>query len=211
MSHDDPRTDPLTWPEVGEVAWPAGEVARSADATRPDAPEPGIDAFKAAMRLLAAGVVMVTTRVHGRPWGLTVSSCISVAVSPPNVLVSLARATASRHTAVESGRYGVSLLRTSHKRLAEVTARPGTAKFIDGCLGADRIAHGVPAGVATPVVAGALYHLDCLVAQTVEVSDHTLLIGKVEHVLAGAALDGRRGQPLVYVERAFRHLGERIE
>ncbi|MGH2970263.1 MAG: flavin reductase family protein, partial [Solirubrobacteraceae bacterium] len=46
-------------------------------------------AFKAAMRVLAGGVVMVTTRVDGRPWGLTISSCCSLSAEPPQLLVSL--------------------------------------------------------------------------------------------------------------------------
>lgn len=206
--------DACTWPEAGDVAWPARGVGGSpilALGRVTAEGDPASETFKAAMRLLAAGVVMVTTRVDGRPWGVTVSSCISVAADPPHVLISLARATASRQSAVDGGRYGVSLLRATHKRLAEVAARPGYAKFIDGLLGSGTVAQAVPVEVGTPVVAGALYHLDCAVAQVVEVCDHTLLIGRVEHVLAGTPQRGRRGQPLVYVERAFRHVGERIQ
>jgi flavin reductase (DIM6/NTAB) family NADH-FMN oxidoreductase RutF len=46
-------------------------------------------AFREAMSLLAAAVVMVTTRIDGRPWSLTISSCCSVSVAPPMILISL--------------------------------------------------------------------------------------------------------------------------
>ena len=55
------------------------------------------DTFKAAMRTLAGGVVIVTTRVEDRPWGLTISSCTSLTLDPPQILISLrASATSSR-------------------------------------------------------------------------------------------------------------------
>ncbi len=56
------------------------------------------DAFRHAMRLLAGGVVVVTTRVDGRPWGLTVSACCSLTAAPPRVLVSLDARTAAPGT-----------------------------------------------------------------------------------------------------------------
>ena len=48
-----------------------------------------VDVFRQAMRKLPGGVVMVTTRVGGRPWGLTISSCCSMTAEPPQILISL--------------------------------------------------------------------------------------------------------------------------
>ena len=66
--------------------------------------------FRDAMGQLATGVVMVTCYVDGRPWGLTVSACCSVSVSPPLLLVSLSKQTASAQAIADDGRFGVSIL-----------------------------------------------------------------------------------------------------
>ncbi len=58
-------------------------------------PDAVLDGFRTAMSQLAAGVVMVTCHVGGKPWGLTVSACCSVSMSPPLMLVSLGSATTS--------------------------------------------------------------------------------------------------------------------
>jgi flavin reductase (DIM6/NTAB) family NADH-FMN oxidoreductase RutF len=173
------------------------------------------EAYKAAMRRLAGAVVMVTTRVGGRPWGLTISSCFSLSLEPPQVLVSLRRATASRASAVESGRFGVSFLRAAHAPLAHLGAEAGSAKFIDGFLEGsgpdDAFVDGALApALRSPLLAGALHHLDCAVAETFEVADHTLVVGLVEETLAGDDAPGARAGPLVYFERAFHELGEEL-
>ena len=66
--------------------------------------------FAAAMRELASGVVLVTTWVGGRPWGMTVTAFASVSADPPTVLVSLGSSTRSACAIEASGRFGVAIL-----------------------------------------------------------------------------------------------------
>src|SRR6185436_935371 len=75
------------------------------------------EAFKAAMRVLAAGVVMVTTWHDDRPWGLTISACCSVAVDPPEILISLRSTTVSCRSILRRDRFGVSILSGRQKGL----------------------------------------------------------------------------------------------
>ena len=56
-----------------------------AEPERPRAVDP--EAFKAAMRVLAAGVVMVTASKDGELHGLTISACCSISAAPPQVLM----------------------------------------------------------------------------------------------------------------------------
>jgi flavin reductase ActVB len=168
-------------------------------------------AFKQALRRLAAAVVMVTTRVDGRPWGLTISACCSLSAEPPQVLVSLGRGTASLASALRTGLFGVSALGEGHRPLAGLGAEVGAPKFIDGFLegsGPDDAFVEGPGTALTrsPMVAGALFHLDCSVAESFEVADHTLLVGLVEDVVLGEA----PAEPLLYFDRTFRGLGAAV-
>jgi flavin reductase ActVB len=190
----------------------------SAFAPPPERP-PGVDpeAFKAAMRVLAGGVVMVTARVEDRVWGLTISSCCSITPSPPKVLISLARTASALPAILETGRFGVSILRGHQKPLAELGAVPGGPKHVDAFLESrpslSRLGPSAPLRddtQLTTMLAGALYHLDCRVEQTFDVADHTLIVGAVETAIAGRQAEGDLSGPLVYFDRTFYTLGRSI-
>ena len=97
-------------------------------------PDAVLDGFRTAMSQLAAGVVMVTCRVGGKPWGLTVSACCSVSMSPPLLLVSLGSATTSTRAIQDSGEFGVSLLGQSLIDVARFGSAPGQPKFVERLL-----------------------------------------------------------------------------
>jgi flavin reductase (DIM6/NTAB) family NADH-FMN oxidoreductase RutF len=159
------------------------------------------ESFKAAMRLLAAGVVMVTARVGERLWGLTISSCCSISASPPRVLISLAQGASCRPAILATRRFGLSVLQAGQRPLAELGAVPGGRKEVDAFCESEASEGGHPL-----MIAGALAHLDCTVATTYEVADHTLIIGNVEAAVTRPDPDG----PLLYYDRTFHRLGEPI-
>jgi flavin reductase ActVB len=167
------------------------------------APPAGVDeeTFKTAMRSLAAGVVMVIAQRGDRLWGLTISACCSISASPPQVLISLADDASCREAILDTGRFGLSVLRDDQRHLAELGAVPGGPKYVDAFCqdaGSDR---------RTTMIAGALVHVDCTVARVFEVSDHTILIGNVEAVVSPQ----REGGPLLYFDRTFHALGEPLD
>jgi flavin reductase (DIM6/NTAB) family NADH-FMN oxidoreductase RutF len=161
------------------------------------------DTFKAAMRTLAAGVVIVTTFVEDRPWGLTISSCTSLTLEPPQILVSLRESTTSAQQIRASGRFGVSILSAAQRALAERGAAVGTPKFMD-----DLCATGEQTGLESPMVAGALFHLDCSLTVVHMVADHCLLVGSVTRARAPARSED--GSPLMYFDRSFWALGTQL-
>jgi flavin reductase ActVB len=156
-----------------------------------------VNAFREAMSRLAAGVVMVTTSIDGRPWGLTVSSCCSISMAPPMLLVSLGGTTASVRAIEESGRFGVSILGERLIDAARFGSARGAPKFVDDLCDASHTES------ATPVVAGAISHVDCKVAQIVAAADHRIVLGTVEKVLPGRGGE----EPLVYHNRRWHRLG----
>jgi flavin reductase ActVB len=170
-----------------------------ADELRYDVVDEGM--FKAAMRMLASGVAMVTTNVGGRPWGLTISSCCSVSARPPQILVALGRSTKSCQKILASRVFGLSILATSHKDLAERGAAVGAAKFVDEFC--ETIGeHALDA----PVVTGALFHLQCRATQVHTVSDHDLIVGVVERAVAPWHAEAT--SPLLFFDRRFWKLGD---
>ncbi len=155
--------------------------------------------FKDAMRAFATGVVIVTVEVEDGLWGLTINSCCSLSTRPPQVLISLAHTASCREPLLARGRFGLSILAARHRELAELGAVPGGPKVVDA------FCERLPDGTAT--VAGALAHLDCLVKQTFEVSDHTLVVGLVRQAVVGEGGDAP-SDPLLYYDRRFRRLGD---
>jgi flavin reductase (DIM6/NTAB) family NADH-FMN oxidoreductase RutF len=155
--------------------------------------------FADAMSMLASGVVLVTSRVSGRPWGTTVTAFISVSAEPPTVLISLASATASAHAITTSGRFGVSILGDDQLAVARFGSASGVAKFIEAFVDA------ADGNGTSPVVAGSLAHLDCELTDAVQVADHTLFLGRV---LASRLPGG--GTPLLYHRRGYSSLGGRV-
>jgi flavin reductase ActVB len=155
-------------------------------------------AFREAMSNLAAGVVMVTCRIDGRPWGMTVSACISVSMSPPTLLVSLGtESSAARAIEVERS-FGVSILGQGQIDAARYGSASGAPKFLEPFL--DHRGEQETRS-KTPVVAGALGHVDCRVVEQVGVGDHTLFLGRVRAVLLSPG-----DEPLIYYGRAYRAL-----
>lgn len=154
--------------------------------------------FKNAMSALAGAVVMVTTYVDGRPWGLTISSCCSVTADPPQILISLRSDTVSCREITRAGGFGISMLSSDQRPVAELGAAVGTPKFVeDYCDGGDDVRTGPP-------IAGALCHLSCSVSGSFEVGDHTVIVGQVDSVRTRR--ETHDADPLLYFNRGFREL-----
>jgi flavin reductase (DIM6/NTAB) family NADH-FMN oxidoreductase RutF len=151
--------------------------------------------FAEAMSTLASGVVLVTSRLGGRPWGTTVTGFLSVSADPPTVLVSLDSEGTSARTIAAVGHFGVSILAAEQWALARYASAPGATKFLESFAEA-----GDDDG-ANPVAAGALAHLECEVVGAVPMADHTVFFGRVSAARASGG-----GEPLVYHRRAYRTL-----
>lgn len=129
----------------------------------------------------AGGVVLVTSRVAGRPWGMTVTAFASVSVDPPTVLVSLGSDTTSARAIAATGAFGVTILGRDQAALAQHGATPGEPKFLE-----------------EDAVEKALASLDCTVVDAIDVADHVVFFGRV--------LRARRrsgGAPLLYHGREY--------
>ena len=150
----------------------------------------GANEFRSAMSRLASAVSIVTTLDQaGRLWGFTASSVCSVSLNPPLILVCIDRRARSHQAFRTTRHFAVSVLKRGQEPIAERFATPRNDKFAGG--------HVLQVDGRLPVIRGALVHLECGAYNVSDGGDHTIVVGQVQLLSAGA------GQPLVYFNRAF--------
>ncbi|MGH7319889.1 MAG: flavin reductase family protein [Candidatus Rokuibacteriota bacterium] len=141
--------------------------------------------FRLALRHLAAGVTVVTTRDgDGRPCGLTASAFTGVSLDPPLVLICVDHEAAA-HPAFEAhGWFAVNMLAKHQEQLARQFALSGGDKFAGVAFREGR------AGL--PILEDVVAALECRIVHRYEGGDHTIFVGQVEGTVIGG------GAPLVY-------------
>lgn len=149
------------------------------------------DAYRTLMGGFPTGVVVVTTTGEDQePYGATCSSLSSVTLRPPTLQVCLTSTSGVLAAILDSGRFAVNLLHSRAREAASVFASP-----------VDRFA-AVP-WRTTPWLGLPWLHRDafaiaeCLLAGTLEVGDHTMLLGEV------ASVEHADDVPLLYGKRRY--------
>ncbi|WP_430477983.1 flavin reductase family protein [Streptomyces sp. P11-1] len=151
------------------------------------------ETFKDALSLLASPLTLVTTAdEEGNRWGLTASSVISASLSPPLVVVGIARTSSCAAAFAAASEFVVNVLGEQHRELAGRFAARGIDRFAGQSV-ADW------PGSRLPFVPDAHAAFRCAVADRLRVGDHDLLVGRPTEVL----LDGG-SPPLLWHRRAFR-------
>lgn len=157
------------------------------------------DDFKGALGSWAAGVTVVTTRLDGLVYGITVSSFSSLSLDPLLILVSLQNSNQLAVMIKKSGKFAVSILASDQEAVSNWFSKSGrepvpafdeeiaTADWKTGC----------------PIITGSIAHLDCELEQALPGGDHTIVVGRV----IGAASEPRK-QPLLYFRRSYRTLAQ---
>ena len=157
------------------------------------------DDFKGALGSWAAGVTVVSTKLDGQVYGITVSSFSSLSIDPLLILVSIQNSNALAAMIPKSGMFAVSILADDQEAISNAFSKSGREP--GASLGAD-----VPTldwHTGSPIVAGAVAHLDCQLETAVPGGDHTIIIGRV----VGASFDANK-EPLIYFRRRYRPLAE---
>jgi flavin reductase (DIM6/NTAB) family NADH-FMN oxidoreductase RutF len=155
------------------------------------------DAFRAAMRKLAATVTLVTVQGTGGRNGLTATAVCSVSAEPPQLLCCIHRVASPLEDIRRRSVFAVNVLKPAHRPLAE--------RFAGGSSGEDRFTTGDwsagPAGA--PILADAAAWFECRLVELIEAGSHAIALGLV--------MDGGRddGSPLLYAEGAY-HMLQKI-
>ncbi len=148
------------------------------------------------MRTFPQGVVVVTAMGKDGPRGITVSSFLSLSLTPPLVLISIAT-TSQAHDAIGDGRFVVNVLGEDQGKLSDHFALPNLTSE-------DQFSR-LQAQGTPPVLAGCLGYLYCRVVERVTHADHTLFVGEVDKSELG-----KEGKPLVFFSRQYWGLGTTV-
>lgn len=148
-----------------------------------------IDAVKGAHRAFPTGVMIVTTSVDGRPYGLAVNAFSSVSLDPPTLLVCVASTSSTYTHLVAVDEVAVNVLAHDQLDVARRFAVSGGDKFAE--------LDWSPGENGAPIIGGAAGHFEISVTQRLPMFTHTIFIGR-----ATAAVN-RDKAPLIYLGGGF--------
>ncbi|MFZ5676911.1 MAG: flavin reductase family protein [Pseudomonadota bacterium] len=142
-------------------------------------------AFRHALGQFPTGVCIVTTKVDGRPLGMTISSFNSLSLAPPLILFSIDRKAASLPLWERAEACDVNVLAENQKELSNRFAHSLANKweatgYSDGYMG-------------VPLLPGVIAAFECAAHARHDGGDHMLFIAEVKRFRA----HGDR-QPLVF-------------
>ena len=147
------------------------------------------------MRVFPQGVVVVTAAGEEGPRGITVSSFISVSLTPPLVLISIMKQSRA-HKAIDRGHFVVNVLADDQGAVSDHFASPNKSSE-------EQFQEGSPGGRVDRSrdilrLEDCIGYLACSVVARHEGADHTLFIGEVDE-----AAVGRDARPLVFYSRGY--------
>ncbi len=164
----------------GEVVEIDGEAAQAAART-----------YREVLGQYASGVTVITTMVGKTPVGMTCQSFTSVSLDPPLVAF-LPQKTSRAFAAIrQTRRFCVNFLAADQTEISGAFASRAEDKFV----GIDW----EPTASGSPLLAGTVGWVDCVVQDVHEAGDHYLVIGKVEDLGNGEAT-----KPLLFHQGRYR-------
>lgn len=155
--------------------------------------------FKTAFRDHPAGIALITANTPDGPAGLTASSVASVGLDPVALTFSVTRATGSAGMLLDADTMLVHLLDARHVQIAQQFSFTGGERFTPE-QGWNFLETG------EPYLPGVRSALRCRALQVTPVGASSAVIAEVLDVI-----EGEGGQPVVYLNRAFRGLAEPFE
>ncbi len=150
-----------------------------------------VDAFKAAMRRLAGGVAVVTTKGPDRWYGMTATALMSLSMDPPSLALAV-NSSASIHTPLNLHRaFCINLLDSKQEYVGTAfSTLPSEERFTVGDW--------QPGHLGLPYLVGAQATIFCTAEAMHTYGTHTIFIGKVLQTVVAEHV-----RPLVYLDGGF--------
>lgn len=151
------------------------------------------DSFKEAMSLFPSGVTIITTLDEsGESVGMTASAFVSVSLTPPLILESIAKTAQMHAHLMKTDRYAVSILAEDQSLVSNHFAGWEQQGFQPKLTSLGGL----------PTIQGSLAQMTCRIVNRVDAGDHTLFIGCVEEL----KISTEKQSPLIYAKRDYRSL-----
>lgn len=152
------------------------------------------DEFKNGMRRLAGGVSIITASGKNGWRGLTATAVTSLSSDPPCLLVCINNRLEAAQTIMDTGVFGVNVLRYEDEGLAEHFAG------MTGVTGPDKFKTGQwqETALGLPMLTDNLVGFECRLLEKIHSGTHIIFIGNVEQICFGD-----QGRPLVYSDGQF--------
>lgn len=148
--------------------------------------------FRSTLAQWASGVTVVTTAHEGLLYGMTASSFSSVSLTPPLILVCIAKYAYTHQILLDAGSFGVNILSAEQADLGKRFAEKH-AEYINRFADLD-VVYGE---YGVPLLSRVMAWLDCKTYQVVDAGDHSVFIGEV----LSTQING--GEPLLYFNRKW--------
>jgi flavin reductase (DIM6/NTAB) family NADH-FMN oxidoreductase RutF len=161
--------------------------------------EGGVSALdmRNAMGRFATGVTVVTAvSSDGGLVGCTVSAFSSLSLDPPLALVCIDKGRLMSSVLSQASSFAISILSSEQAEVALCFARPRLDKF-------EQIAHH-PASDGSPLIDGAIAHIQCDSEALLDGGDHVIVVGRVVDVRC------MTGEPLLYSQGAFLNINPEV-
>lgn len=151
--------------------------------------------FRDVLGRFASGVTVVTGTSNDEPVGMTCQSFSSVSLEPPLVVFIPAKTSRAWPHIQRSGRFCVNFLAADQAELSNTMASRGVDKFADVKWSPSPV-------TGSPLLEGALGHVDCTIHAVHEAGDHYLVVGRVVDLLTDQ--DARERDPLLFYRGQYR-------
>jgi len=151
--------------------------------------------FRAAMRMIAGNVSVITAGVGEDRTGLVVISMVSLSANPPKVIACVNRSSSTWPVIERYGHFGVSSLAADHQPVAERFSGFGGIKGPDRYAGAEWFTLETGASL----LEGATAVFDCRLDEMIDRGSHSIIVGSVAAVRTNDI-----GEALLYWRGAYR-------
>jgi flavin reductase (DIM6/NTAB) family NADH-FMN oxidoreductase RutF/DNA-binding MarR family transcriptional regulator len=153
--------------------------------------DPGADgrAFRRSLGQYPTGVAVITARHRGKLLGMAVNSFAAVSLDPPLVLWSIRRESASAADFCEAEHLAVSVLATHQVQVSQWFGSAHPERF--HMVSWEPDAHG------SPLLDGAIAHLECRRHAVLDGGDHLILVMRVERHAR------YQGEPLLFAQGQY--------
>lgn len=165
-----------------------------------EAVSPVAEAYRGGMRLLPAGVCLITTSHDAEHSGMIATAVTSVSAEPPTLLVCVNRNASMFSMIQQTGRFCVNVLSKEAVSLVDI--------FSSSSRRSERFQTGdwTFSEQGSPICAEALVSFECRLAKIVDWHSHGIFLGEVTSVVHPRA----DAAPLLYMDRRFHHLNELV-